>query len=279
MYSAYGDESYDETKQRVFAVAGLFGAKSDWADLCRKWQERTGRTPFHASECETDQGDYKHTGHRENQKLYADLSRILGDSKLIGAAAAVDIPAYKEILAPRLEENPYYMCFYFVIGALGMDSAVCIPRDIVKFVFDRNHEIEFNAGQLYDFFMNNDKDASMEYKQYMHDEIGFATRRTIGIQAADLLAREAMKRMDNFYGPTYRAERGSYTAVRKNKGIRIRYYNRAKLQEIAQFVINDGGIYQKQEYMDWLKRNNLKGDNLPRKLRFLIERREGTDED
>ncbi len=30
MYTAYGDESADETKQRVFALSGLFGSESDW---------------------------------------------------------------------------------------------------------------------------------------------------------------------------------------------------------------------------------------------------------
>jgi hypothetical protein len=30
MYSVFGDESHDETKSRVFAVAAIFGSEDDW---------------------------------------------------------------------------------------------------------------------------------------------------------------------------------------------------------------------------------------------------------
>ena len=43
----------------------------------------------------------------------------------------------------------------------------------------------------------------------MHDEIGFATKKTIGIQAADLITREAMKVLDNRIGPVRRLSRTS----------------------------------------------------------------------
>jgi hypothetical protein len=273
VHTAYGDESADETKQRVFSVAGLFGSEADWRDLYGKWQARTGGKIFHASDCDTNHGDFKTGTDKENKKLYADLSKIIGSSKLIGAAAAISLPDYRELLAARIDENPYYVCFYSVIGALASDSAVCIPRDSIKFVFDRNSEIEFNAAQLYDHFIRNDKDADTAYKRYMHDEIAFATRETIGIQAADLLAREAMKHMDNLYGPVRRPIRLAYQALRRNKGIRVRLYNRGWCEHLVRFVRDEGGFHDHEEYAQWLKQRGLDGDTLARRLRFQAERR------
>ncbi len=43
---------------------------------------------------------------------------------------------------------------------------------------------------------------------------------------ADLLAREAMKLMDNEYGPVQWPMRGSYRAIRKNPKIRVRQFKR-----------------------------------------------------
>ena len=87
-------------------------------------------------------------------------------------------------------------------------SAICIPRDRIKFTFDRNHQVEYNAVALYDHLINCDKE-KFEYIKLMHDEIGFATKKTIGIQAADLITREAMKVLDNRIGPVRRLSRTS----------------------------------------------------------------------
>jgi len=278
VYTAYGDESADETKQRVFAVAGLFGTKTEWRDLRKKWIDRTKGKIFHASDCDSNNGDIKQTSNDENKKLYADLAKILGDSKLIGAAAAVSLPDYQDILAKRVDDHPYYICFYSVIGALASDSAVSIPRGVIKFILDRNLEIQYNAAKLYDHFMRNDEGADKQYKKYMCDELGFGTRKTIGIQAADLLAREAMKHMDNLYGPVRRPTRLSYQAIVRNAGIRVRLYNRGWCENLVRFVLNDGGFYGKAEYEQWLKRRGLIGDTLARRLRFQVERRENADE-
>jgi hypothetical protein len=65
--SVFGDESADETKQRVFAVAGVVGNEDQWAALEAAWIARTGGIPFHAKDCESDQGDYADKDHQENQ--------------------------------------------------------------------------------------------------------------------------------------------------------------------------------------------------------------------
>ena len=42
MLSAFGDESHDSTKKRIFTVAGLLGDESQWASFRQAWNARLG---------------------------------------------------------------------------------------------------------------------------------------------------------------------------------------------------------------------------------------------
>jgi hypothetical protein len=82
MIFVYGDESMDETRSRVCAVAGVVGTEAEWQAIEPIWTERNGSIPFHAKDCESDQGDYKPANHGENQNLYRDLVTIIARSSL-----------------------------------------------------------------------------------------------------------------------------------------------------------------------------------------------------
>ena len=155
MYPAHADESSDETKQRGLPVAAIFGSEGDWDAFELKWKERIGGKIFRASDCDTDQGDFPPSENNENKKLHADLSHLIADSGMIGHGVALNIRDFNEILAGKVDENPYYLCFNLVIVFLARRAGVCIPRGLVKFIFDRNNEIEYNAGQLYGDMMTN----------------------------------------------------------------------------------------------------------------------------
>jgi hypothetical protein len=53
LINAFGDESADETAQRVFAVSCLIGTDKEWDNVKEAWIQRTGGKEFHAAECET----------------------------------------------------------------------------------------------------------------------------------------------------------------------------------------------------------------------------------
>lgn len=270
MYTAYGDESADETKQRVFAIGGLFGYKSDW-DLFRgKWTNRTGGKVFHAAECDSNQGDYEHTSNDENKKLYADLSNIIAESNLIGRAIAINLVEYKETLGPMLDKEPYYLCFVDVVIHLARQAVVCIPRDRIKFTFDRNTQIEYSAGALYDGIINRDYP---HFKELLDDEIAFATRKEIGIQAADLIAREGMKLLDNQCGPVSRPTRLSTQTLQSCKRIKFRSLRRSWFEETirgaAQQTDPKYAMYSKTTCKEWLAERGLQL-NLANKIKYEL---------
>ena len=268
MYTAYGDESADETKKRVFAIAGLFGHDHDWNIFREQWKARTGGKIFHAAECDSDKGDYEYTGHDENKKLYADLSHIIADSKLIGRSIAIHLKEYNETLGPMLDKEPYYLCFIDIVIHLARQAVLCIPRDRIKFIFDRNTQIEHSAGELYGGIINKDYP---HFKELMDDEIGFATRKEVGIQAADLIAREGMKLLDN-HG-TARPTRLSTQVLQSCKRIKFRSLRREWFEETirgaAQQTDPRYAMYSKTTCEEWLAERGLYL-NLTNKMKYEL---------
>ncbi|MDO9116646.1 MAG: hypothetical protein Q7U39_01705 [Nitrospira sp.] len=269
MYTAYGDESADETKQRVFALSGLFGSKPDWDALREKWRARTGGKSFHATDCDTDQGDYKGIEHAQNKKLYADLTRLIADSNLIGYVAVMDLQAYREIVAPALHEEPYYYAFYSVVITIAKKASLSIPRGRIKFFFDRNQQIEYNAGALYDRIINR----SLPSRELMDDEISFVTREEIGVQAADLVAREGMKLLDNELGPVSRPTRLSAQVLMATHRINFRFYRRAWFISLVEGSRLSETGYSWAEYQKWLDEHGLT-HTVPNKLRYEATRQD-----
>lgn len=127
MYKAFGDESHDESRSRVFAVAGILGDQSAWDTARQNWIERTGGKEFHAADCDSDRGTFSSFKHEDNKRLYRDLTNILGTSGLLGFGAAISLADYNRVFGDRLDYKPYYFCFLEVILEMARLSAVFIP--------------------------------------------------------------------------------------------------------------------------------------------------------
>src|SRR5437016_11406838 len=120
--SVFGDESTDETKQRVFTVAGVIGSEELWEQLEAKWVVRTAGIPFHAKDCESDRANYKTTPHQQNQDLYKDLAQLLAGSGLAGWGFAIDLAAQRKVF-PEAPDISYYKAFVEVLDAMTKCAA------------------------------------------------------------------------------------------------------------------------------------------------------------
>ena len=83
---AYGDDGSDAKHERVTAVSIIAGYEESWQELEDQWTVRCGGIPFHATDCESDRGDYSGIPHDQNKALYADLTGILASGS-VGASA------------------------------------------------------------------------------------------------------------------------------------------------------------------------------------------------
>jgi hypothetical protein len=269
VYSVCGDESSDETHARVFAVAAIFGGETEWDAFNKKWLARTGGKVFHATDCDTDQGDYRDCEHAENKRLYKDLTALLADSRLLGFGSAIDLAGHNEFFPDVPVDVPYYRCFREVVLRCAEWIRMAVPREeAARFIFDSRPESNHNAGVLYDYLVN-----IPEWKSdVLFEEVVFSHRKPVGVQAADLYAREVMKHLDNDVGPVKRPERLSFTALRKSQRfgcdlIMREYFKdfRRRFDEVA-----EGAGMRREDYAAWVKRHNVV-DNVSSRQRYLID--------
>jgi hypothetical protein len=268
LYTVNGDESADETKSRVFAVSGVFGSEQDWDELKRAWVERTGGVIFHATECETNQGDFKETSDPENKALYKDLVRLLCESHLMGRSFAMDMIGWNKHFAGALEDIPYLTCFRNVVYECGHLASLSVPQDNVEFTFDQHPETNHNAGVLYTY-MAQMKEWSAS--PYLHHKVSFASRKYVGIQVADLLARETMKHLDNQVGPVKRPTRLSFKALLAAKRFSFSFLTESYFESFRRNIdrLSDQRGVDYGDYQRWLEENGLI-NNMSNVHRYMI---------
>jgi hypothetical protein len=171
MIFIYGDDSADEKRERVCAIAVVAGSEAAWREIEEKWIPRNGNIPFHAKDCESDKGDNEHSSHEDNKKLYRDCTTILAESKLGGLGLAIDLVAQKQIF-PQALNLAYFTAFSQVLercAHLAMNY-----NDSAKLLFDISTQNEYNAGLLYAWARGNDP----RLLERLDPEIAFAQARS-----------------------------------------------------------------------------------------------------
>lgn len=269
MLCVYGDDSSDEKGVRTFAVAGIAGTQEEWDAIKPAWMACTGGKIFHATDCESGYGDYKGIPKIERLKEYKELTEILVNTKMMGIGVAVDIAGFKDNLPESINDAPYYHCFARVVIGFAQLGYMSIPRQKVKFIFDRNYKVKYNSILMLEYISNL---SEYYYSEYIDDgEIGFATNKLVEIQATDLFAHEIMKELDNQLGPVKRPRRKSLTELYKTGRFRWGISTRHDFEVIKnemEYLENENNI-RHEDYKQWLSSYRLI-DNNSNRIRYMI---------
>jgi len=268
MLISYGDDSSDQTKRRVFAASLVAGTVEEWGSFSSAWLARNGERPFHATDCDSDQGAFRETDHHSNKKLYADNVGLFARSSLMGAGVAISIADYREVFpfAPS-EEWEYYMCLSGAIACMANIARLLIPPQTLRVTFDQNKGREYNSRKIYEFISGGESPLA----GILDGGISFADHRAdVGLQLADLLAREAMKELDNRLPPVARWPRQSLIELRRTKRFECVSYDREKLVEHR---LKADAIHANPEkgvaYEKWRGEQKLK-DSIQARLQYHI---------
>lgn len=250
----YGDDSSDEKRERVCAVAAVVGTWQAWRLLEREWLVRTNGIPFHAKDCESDRGDYKGTPHAENKSVYKDLVTILANSHICGLGVAVDLMAAKRAFPnPNMADISYYRSLTRVLQA--MTHLARENDEIADITFDHRLDTEHNVGLLYTSAREN----QAEWTPHLAAKIAFDTpRMQPRIQVADLLAHEAMKALDSYVGPVKRPTRKSWAALRATGRFETEAHSDEWFNDLKKKypeVVKKVG-FGEQDYVKWLAERN-----------------------
>jgi hypothetical protein len=223
-----------------------------WSKLQEAWLLRTNGIAFHAKDCESDQGDYRTTSHAENQSLYRDLTTFVAESGLCGWSFAIDLTAQRQVF-PDAPDLAYYKGFTEVVEAMNR-FATHYGQD-VSLTFDSRRESNFNAGFLHQMFrgaktIGPSGDEPLRFAS-AHDEPR--------LQVADLVAREAMKALDNQVGPKKRPPRKSWMALYATERFVIDVVGLSWFESLKEQLPRMRQELQldEQGYSEWLRETGL----------------------
>jgi hypothetical protein len=165
---------------------------------------------------------------------------------------------------------PYYICFMRVLNHFGEFTNLLIPRGKVKFTFDQNLDVEYNAAALYDLAAHLPE---WKHGDLFDGDLSFSSRRNPRIQAADLWAYEVMKHMDNtVVGPIRRQPRLSLQELRKAKLFAFDMLDSGHLQAIKDYGYKHPRAAD-VDFPGWLKGHGLI-DNTSNRIRYELYLRE-----
>jgi len=246
----YGDDGADAKKERVVAVAVIAGTEEWWQNVENQWIVRGAGVPFHATDCESNQGDYKNFPKDENKAMYRDLTGILASSLLGGIGIAIDLTAQKKII-PGALPLAYYRAFLECIERVAYVAENL--GEIAELTFDIGTENEYNAGLLYSWVRNGDA----RFCKWLAPKILFVPwRESPRVQTADLLAFEAWKALDHTVGPVKRT-RKSWELLRATQRFETFSYSEEWFRDLKAHL-NSGELekivgFDESDYKGWLK--------------------------
>jgi len=246
----YGDDGADEKRERAISVAVVAGFEDWWRDVEEKWVARCGGIPFHATDCESDHGDYAGRPHANNKAMYRDLTTILAESKVGGVGIAVDLQAQASTFAKESLELTYYRAFLECLTR----TADCAENlgEVAALTFDISTGNEYNATLLYETM----RDGDPQLLKWLHPEISFMPwKESPRVQMADLLAFEAWKALDHTVGEIKR-RRESWEVLRGTQRFETYGYSYDWFRDLKRHI-DSGRLGRKvgfteKDYLDWL---------------------------
>lgn len=252
MILVYGDDSADEKCESVCAVTGVVGTIMGWRSIERQWLVREGGIPFHAKDCDSDQGDFKEFTHAENKELYKDMVTLIAESHLHGFGLAIDLMASSSIF-PNSGELAYYRAFIEVLKE--MKNCAKANQTIAEFTFDMRMDTDHNAGLLY----GTAKEHELDWSPYLAEKVTFEfARKNPRVRVADLVAREVMKALDNDIGPVKRPIRKSWKALRDTGRFRADAFGEEWFRDLKKNYpkLEESVGFTHQDYVNWVKARN-----------------------
>jgi hypothetical protein len=209
MLKFLGDETGTDKlpRTRISAVAGLVGTEKSWKRFDSDWLgvlKHEGIPCFHAVECENGRADFHGMDVVRRGKIVEQLARVILDSSLRPHSYGVVIPHFKEMsfefrnhFTNKHPEVPYWLCLYATFTEVSHAADDLPAEEQVYFLFEEQNEFEKDARESFDAFKANKywpnskrlgkccfvkKEEAHEYP---------------GLQAADLLAYESYRHLDN----------------------------------------------------------------------------------
>jgi hypothetical protein len=235
------DETGIHQDAPVTAIAAYFAHPKRWEKFERRWLETLAAfhlKQFHMSEYVHSRGAFEGWTKEKHLALATKLFPIIPEYARWGVAVAMVKAEFDEGLRgyPKTREalgDPYGCCFNWLISIV-LERIQEMGREVrLEFIHEDN-DYTATAQETWKAICQRDT-----YKQLA--SFSFAPKSEfVGLQAADVFAWEAQKRL----AEPERPERKSLSALRSKKSIELQFINRQWLKDnaerLAKFVESGG---------------------------------------
>jgi len=256
---AYFDESGAHEGSRVFSIGGLVARQKQWMIFTNKWRaalKEGGAEEFHASDLENLQGIYAGWNEEQKRRLLQAASKIIASFSRNAVAGLVIVDDYEGAVPQWAKKtaafgDKYNFCFQICVGlVLSWIEHLNPPMpkgNLVSFVFDqrnRGEEITSNTyTQIKNFRDPEDRMGALAFD---------SRKRLLPLQAADFVAYETYKHLDNIVSCSGRPPRGSFSFLLKSGcNVRGHYFGRERLTELIQHYESTKGRSGMEPWWPW----------------------------
>ena len=254
----YFDDSGDDKRKRFVAVGGLIGNQTQWNAMQIPWCLATAdlKGPFHSTDVEAQRDCAENLTRTRCDKMMRDLVQIVEASHLVGIGSVIPIAEYRAVFPCSRDEEPYLLAMKHTIIQMGY-----IGRTVAdNFAFDSIHimheegDHDSAALQVYKALKAVTTWRDAKYLQAFTT----GTKGVTGLQAADLVAREAFKHADNL---------GVRPTRKPVRALADRLSFHLWTRECLEYLRSKGGPENLEALTSW----GQVGDTIPQMRRFCRE--------
>jgi hypothetical protein len=193
MIISYFDDSSDPLRQEYFLAGGLLADEERWIDFESAWKKATEHLeqPFRSTDCECQHGQFADWNKSDCDALMAQLVGLLDEHRIGGFASVIPVPDFQAVF-PQLDKlAPYLLAVEHTF--LNMAHIAAKTDEEIHVWFEQGTAPDADIMRIYKRLKNLE---CWEHRRRITN-ISFADKRMPQLQAADLVAREALKHMQN----------------------------------------------------------------------------------
>jgi hypothetical protein len=255
---AYFDESGIHDGSRVFALGGIVARLEQikwladaWGQMLRKHQI----SEFHSTDLESRRGIYEGISKERQQQIFHNAINVIGTYARTAFAGVVVIDDYENTIPSWAKKtaafgDKYNFCFQMCLGLVMEWIAHLDPpmpdTDRIAFMFDqreRGQEITSTSySQIKKF-----RDADDHMGTLAFD----SRKRFLPLQAADLVAYETYKHLDNLKLKSGRPPRIPIKLLGGKCNLYASYFPKGKLIELVRYYERTKGKNSNEPWWPW----------------------------
>lgn len=219
---AYLDESGVHDGSPVLTVAAYTAKPKTWRDWTRTWNaaKRPIRV-YHAADAANLSGEFEGWEKPAMNALAARLLPVIADAEIAGVVAGIHLGEFEKATKDRpdlrgLIGHPYGACFHWLVGQIVRLQNKLGSAERIAFVHE-NNDHQGHALESFDWIKQNVNFGDRAIS------LSFGTKADyVPLQAADILAYEANKRLRDPSKP----ERRAWAALKPKQNVMVGYFGK-----------------------------------------------------